>query len=114
MPSRVKTAEQKAKQLKAKVQTETKNLKNQIVKHLKMGKSKLAWLETQVKKAPSREELQAQWEKSKEKYTEAKKKYNDYEKKVREYVDENPKKALAMATAAVILVGSVVTAFRKK
>ena len=48
------------------------------------------------------------------KYSEAKTKYNDYEKKVREYIDENPKKALAMATAAVILVGSVVTAFRKK
>ena len=114
MPSRVKTAELKAKQLKANATTEAKNLKNQIIKHLKMGKSNLAWLETQVKKAPSREELQAQWEKSKKKYSEAKTKYNDYEKKVREYIDENPKKALAMATTAVILVGSVVNAFRKK
>ncbi|HXL72268.1 MAG TPA: hypothetical protein VN963_01470 [bacterium] len=114
MPSRAKTVDKKAKQLKAKAKAEQKNLKNQIVKNLKLGKSKLTWLENQVKKAPSREELQAQWENSKEKYNKAKKQYNEYEKKVREYINENPKKALAMATAAVIVVGSVVTAFRKK
>jgi ElaB/YqjD/DUF883 family membrane-anchored ribosome-binding protein len=41
-------------------------------------------------------------------------KFDSYEQKALHYVEENPKKALAMAAAAGIVVGAVLDSFRKK
>jgi ElaB/YqjD/DUF883 family membrane-anchored ribosome-binding protein len=84
---------------------EQQKLKNQVQKHLSQGKSKLIWLE---KKGAD------DIERSKNSLHKLKEKFDGYEQKALHYVEENPKKALVMATAAGVLAGAFLDSFRKK
>jgi len=84
---------------------EQQKLKNQVQKHLSQGKSKLIWLE---KKGTD------DFERSQKNLHKLKDKFDSYEQKALHYVEENPKKALAMAAAAGIVAGAVLDSFRKK
>ena len=89
-------------------------IKSQVDKHLKIGKNKLMQFEEDVLNGKHKKELEAQWEKSKKKLGDLKKKYSQYEKKTASYVKKNPRKALAVATAAGLLVGAVISSMNKK
>lgn len=108
------TMQKSSANLKAKGKKTEQKIKSQIDKHLKQGKSKLMWLEDKIMGEKSRLKIQAQLDKSKQKLNQIKKKFNEYEERAVEYTEKNPKKALAMATAAGILVGTVVSSFREK
>jgi ElaB/YqjD/DUF883 family membrane-anchored ribosome-binding protein len=84
-----------------------RNVSNQVQKHLSLGKSQLAWLESKLLDEKYIQKLKDEFDKSKVKLTKLKDRFNDYEEKAAQYIDENPKKALAMATAAGVLVGNL-------
>jgi ElaB/YqjD/DUF883 family membrane-anchored ribosome-binding protein len=76
-----------------------KKVHSEINKHLNEGKNKLMWLEKQVAE-------------KKQKLASMKKRFDEYEEKAEQYVQKNPKKALAMAVAAGVLVTAVASSFR--
>ncbi len=82
-------------------------MKKQILKHLEAGKAKLAWLEAKVLDEKKIQKLRDEFEKSKQKMADLKDKFNAYEEKAVQYIELNPKKALAMATAAGVLAGAL-------
>jgi ElaB/YqjD/DUF883 family membrane-anchored ribosome-binding protein len=84
---------------------EQQRLKDQVQKHLSQGKSKLILLE---KKGAD------DFERSQKNLHKLKEKFNGYEQKALHYVEENPKKALAIAAAAGVLAGALLGSFRKK
>lgn len=89
-------------------------MKNQIQKHLSEGKSKLIWLESQITDEKKRKKLITEFEKTKEKLVKMKKKFDQYEEKAVQYTEKNPKKALAMASAAGLLAGTLWASFHGK
>ena len=78
-----------------------KQFKSEIDRHLNQGKSKLMWLERQVAEKTT-------------KLNSLKKKFGEYEKKAVSYTKENPEKALAMASSAVVLVTAMWNSLRSK
>lgn len=93
---------------------EQQRLKSQVQKHLSQGKSKLIWLEKQVTDEKKLQKIKDELEKSKKNLHNLKEKFDRYEQKALHYVEENPKKALAMATAAGVVAGAFWNSFRKK
>ncbi len=77
----------------------SKKVHSEIHKHLNQGKTKLVWLEKQL-------------EEKKDQVASLKKKFDEYEGKVSDYTAKNPKKALAIASAAGVLVTAVWSSFR--
>jgi hypothetical protein len=89
-------------------------LKSKIQKHLTEGKEKLVLLEKQIISGKNGQKLKADLEKAKEKLMKFKKAFDHYEEKAVHYTEKNPKKALAMATAAGILAATIFLYFKKK
>ena|SRR5579863_5728880 len=89
-------------------------LKNQISKYLKEGKSKLLLLERQVTNRKDFKKLQDGLIRSKKNILEAKQNFDLYEKKAERYIEKNPKKAVAMAVAAGVLVGTIWSAIKRR
>ena len=89
-------------------------LKSRILKYLKDGKNKLLLLENRVKSDKNYKKLKDTVGRSQKKLEQAKQTYDKYEKKAEKYIEENPKKAVAMAAAAGILAGSLWAAFHEK
>jgi ElaB/YqjD/DUF883 family membrane-anchored ribosome-binding protein len=98
-----------------KIEKEMKEkLKNQIQKHLSQGKEKLTWLENQISDEKNHKKLKLKLEEAQKKIAHLRETYNDFEKKAVHYTEENPKKALAIASVAGILVASLWNAFHQK
>ncbi len=89
-------------------------IKDQISKHLSQGNEKLIWLENQIKDEKNHKKLQMKLEDAKKKIAHLKKTYVEFEKKAVHYTEENPKKALAIATVAGILAASLWNSFQRK
>ena len=89
-------------------------MKKQIQRHLSDGKAKLVLLEHRIMDQRNLQKLKNEFEKSKKMFSELKEKFNEYEKKAVHYIEENPKKSMAMASAAGLLVGSLWASSRKK
>jgi len=70
--------------------------------------------QSEIKKNKEKRTMSDSEKSSKQKFDQARQEFSEYEKKAEAYVKENPKKALAMAGAAALIAGSVVSAFRKK
>jgi ElaB/YqjD/DUF883 family membrane-anchored ribosome-binding protein len=108
---KIKKGIQKINQSAGKIQ---KSLKDEIQKHLAQGKAKLHWLEDQINDEKNHEKLKVQVENVKEKVTELKETFTRVEQEVVQFTEKNPKKALAMATAAGLLAASLWNSFQKK
>ncbi len=91
-----------------------KKLKDQIQKHLTEGKSKLIWLENLFTGEKNQEKIKTGFDQSKEKFITLKKRFVEFEEKAVHYTEKNPKKALAIAGAAGLLVGTLWNSFQKK
>ena len=91
----------------------SESIKKQIEKHLSRGKSKLILLERQIIGDENNQTLQTGFGKAQEKLAKLKNTFNDYEEKAIRYTEKNPKKALAMASAAGILAGVLWSSFQK-
>jgi ElaB/YqjD/DUF883 family membrane-anchored ribosome-binding protein len=102
---------QKINQSAGKIQ---KALRDETQKHLIQGKTKLTWLENQLKDEKNHKKLQAQVENVKEKVNELKETFSRFEQKAVQYAEKNPKKALALATTAGLLAGSLWNTFQNK
>jgi ElaB/YqjD/DUF883 family membrane-anchored ribosome-binding protein len=89
-------------------------LKNQIQKHLSLGKEKLTWLENQISDEKNHKKLQLKLEEAQKKIAHLRETYNRFEKKAVHYTEKNPKKALAIASVAGILAASLWNAFQQK
>jgi ElaB/YqjD/DUF883 family membrane-anchored ribosome-binding protein len=85
-----------------------------IQKHLKRGKIKLIRLERELTSGNRRQKLKAEFEKMKVTLVKLKNKFAHYEKMAVQYTQQNPKKALALASAAGILAGSLWSSFRTR
>ena len=88
--------------------------KNQVVKYLEEGKNKLLLLEDQIAGRKDVKKFMGEVGLSKKKLLKAKQHFDKYEKKAEQYIEKNPKKAVAMAVAAGVLVGSFLAAFKGK
>lgn len=86
--------------------------KNEIQKHLKDGKAKLNWLETQINSDKNRAKIEEKIDNAKEQINHLKETFVEFEKKAVHYTEKNPKKALAIATTAGILAASVWHSFQ--
>jgi ElaB/YqjD/DUF883 family membrane-anchored ribosome-binding protein len=89
-------------------------LKNKVVKYLKEGKNKLLLLEDRISGGKNVEKLMGEVGLSKKKLLKAKQTFEKYEKKAEQYIEKNPKKAVAIAAAAGVLVGGLLSAFKGK
>ena len=85
-----------------------------IQERLKQGKIKLIRLERQITGKNNRQKLKAKIEGMNVTLARLKKKFAHYEEKAVQYTQKNPKKALAIATAAGILAGSLWGSFRTR
>lgn len=88
--------------------------KDQIKGLLSQGKSKLLLMEHRIMDERNREKIRIEFEKAKKSMLQFSKKFVRYEKKAVHYTEKNPKKALALAGAAGVLVTAFWIAFRKK
>lgn len=92
---------------------DSSELKGRILKYLKDGKKKLLLLEDRFKDGKNYKKLKEAVDRSGKKLTQAKRSFDEYEKKAEEYIENNPKKAVAMAAAAGVLAGSLWSSFKK-
>ncbi len=89
-------------------------MKNRVQGLFTSGKSKLLLMEHRIMDEKNQEKLTAEFEKAKKNLLQLKKKFVKYEEKAVHYTEKNPKKALALASAAGILVTALWISFRKK
>ncbi|HTA77837.1 MAG TPA: hypothetical protein VK791_11865 [bacterium] len=87
-------------------------LKSEIQRHLKDGKIKLNWLETQINSDENRAKIEDKMKNAKEQINHLKETFIHFEKKAVHYTEKNPKKALAIATTAGILAASLWHSFQ--
>ena len=92
-----------------KVQSEKllEKIEADVMKRLKQGKEKIVKFERQLMNKVNKEKAVA-------KLKQLKKKFTEKEQKAVKYVKNNPKKALAIASAAVVLAGALYAATRSK
>ena len=91
-----------------------RDLKIQVQRHLSQGKAKLAWLERTILNKKNLQTLKDEFRKSREKLDRLKVKFKQYGEQANLYIEKNPKKALAMATAAGALAGTLWGSYRKR
>ncbi len=89
-------------------------LKTKVGRYLVDGKNKLMSLERLIRGDKKVQRLLGGANGMGKKIHNAKRHLEDYGKKTERYIEENPKKAMAIAAAAGVLAGSLWAAFRGK
>jgi hypothetical protein len=89
-------------------------VKDQIKGLLTQGKSKLLLMEHRIMDEKNGEKIKVEFEKTKKNLLQLRKKFLKYGEKAVHYTEKNPKKALALASAAGVMVTALWIAFRKK